>query len=437
MAFSAIYFIQNDAATYRAFDSDGTEQYSGTSLVTDVLNAIETAHSSGNFMILFGVGTFDMSTENWTLNTVNDVTIAGAGIDITIIQNSSTAAADTEPFSFTNCDRITIRDLTVSAGGTARSTSDALDFDDGDECLVERVKITASRGDGIVFDGKDTGAQAINNIIRSCIITGADLCGIQLLAADRTLVEGNTIHANGECGIKLNRKTSVTVQSCQDTTIKNNRIYSNDESGIEVLEGDRSIIEGNIIFNNGQGAGTDDGVLIDDFATAGLTTDGNIVRNNQIYDDQGTPTQDYGVNVLDAAVTRTIVEGNIFDGHVTGAVNDVAVDTKIRNNLGHPDKQMLEVSGTYTLKLDDPPAINVDTSGGAGTINLPSVAAAEGRTFIIRRDGANSVTINRDGTDTFDDAATSKTLGADSSAIGIGSVADTEWKIVSTEGTVT
>ncbi len=435
--FAAIYFIQNDGGTYRAFDTAGNDVFNGTSLVTDVLNAIEGAHV-GNFAVHFGIGTFDMGTENWTLNAEDDILITGQGIDITIVQNSSTAAADTEPFSFTNCDRITIRDLTVSAGGTARSTSDALDFDDSDECLVERVKVILSRGSGIVFDGKDAGAQALRNTIRGCIVTGADLEGIQLLAADDTVVDGCFIHGNGEVGIKLNRKTSATVQNCEGTTIKGCIIESNDESGIEVLECEHTTITGNIIRNNGQTAGTDDGILIDDFATAGLVTDVVVIVGNLIYDDQGTATQDRGVNVLDAAVTGVVIEGNSFSGHLTEAINDVGTLTMIRGNGGAPDNIVREISGTLTIDADDPARIfNCDTSGGVCTPTLPAVADVSGQGYMFHRDGASNVVVTRAGSDTFDDAATTKTLADDGAGIGITSIGDTEWKINGTQGSVT
>ncbi len=102
-----------------------------------------------------------------------------------------------------------------------------------------------------------------------------------------------------------------------------------------------------------------------------------------------------------------------------------------------PDPRVaIEYSGAQTLDWDDD-VVNVDTSGGAVTITLPDNATYNGKAFIIRRDGASNVVINRAGSDTFDDAATSKTLGSDGAGIGIISIGDGEWKIVSTTGTVT
>jgi hypothetical protein len=82
--------------------------------------------------------------------------------------------------------------------------------------------------------------------------------------------------------------------------------------------------------------------------------------------------------------------------------------------------------------------VNVDTSSGAVTITLPSCASVIGKSYFIRRDGANSVTVDS-GTDTYSDTgtATDRTLGADASAIWLFSVGGTEWKIALKEGTVT
>ncbi len=435
--FAAIYFIQNDGGTYRAFDTEGTEFASGTTLVTDVLNVIEAAHA-GNFAVHFGIGQFDMGTLNWTLNTEDDVLITGQGIGLTHIFNSSTAVADTEPISITNCDRITLRDFDLTAGGTVRATSDAIDLDDSDESLIERVRILGSRGAGIIIDGKDAGAQAIGNTIRDCIITGCDLSGIELLAADDTLIAGGRMHGNGENGIKLNRKTSATVQNCDGTRIIGVMCDNNDDDGIEILECVNTTITGCTIKNNGQTAGADDGISIDDAATAGLSTDHIVITGCLIYDDQGSPTQDKGVNVRDAAVTGVIIEGNTFHGHVTEPYLSLAVDTRVRGNTGAVDNTHREITGATTLLPDEAASIfNCESGGGAYTVTLPDAGDSTGRGFLFHRDGSGVVTIERAGSDTFDDASTTKVLNEDGAGVGIFVIGDSIWKITGTQKSVT
>ncbi|MDX1407416.1 MAG: hypothetical protein R3330_04765 [Saprospiraceae bacterium] len=80
--------------------------------------------------------------------------------------------------------------------------------------------------------------------------------------------------------------------------------------------------------------------------------------------------------------------------------------------------------------------VNVDTSSFAVTATLPDNAAYAGQSYIIRRDGANTVIIDRAGSDTFDDGDIQKTLDSDGATIGIFSIGDGEWKILAVEGTV-
>ena len=95
-----------------------------------------------------------------------------------------------------------------------------------------------------------------------------------------------------------------------------------------------------------------------------------------------------------------------------------------------------EVAAAVTLDVSHA-VVNVDTSGGTRVVTLPDCNTFAGKNYLIRRDGSNTVTINRAGSDTFDDAATSKSLDTDGAAIGIFSIGDGEWKIVGTQGTVT
>ena len=81
--------------------------------------------------------------------------------------------------------------------------------------------------------------------------------------------------------------------------------------------------------------------------------------------------------------------------------------------------------------------VNMDSSGATRAVTLPDNATYAGKSFLVRRDGTNTVTVTRAGSDTFDDAATSKSLDTDGASIGIFSIGDGEWKIVGTSGTVT
>ena len=103
-------------------------------------------------------------------------------------------------------------------------------------------------------------------------------------------------------------------------------------------------------------------------------------------------------------------------------------------NSGHA--QLLASSPTLS---DDYSVVIIDSAAGVRTVTLPATDGTnmDGHVFVIKRSGASNVVINCAGADTFDDAATTKTLGADLAAIGIMSVADGIWYIAGERGTVT
>lgn len=180
-----------NAATYKVTNgvTGASTDYVDTG-TTSGLKAALTAIIASHKRIQFGPGRFHFldsitgveawaSIEdhfNWGTNATPlvGVSITGSGMTETIISNRSNwnGAADTEPFSFTNAQRITIRDLCVESTGFYKSTTDAIDFDQGSQCLVERVMIRSSRARGIVFDGGDNGRNAQGSSVRDCILQG-------------------------------------------------------------------------------------------------------------------------------------------------------------------------------------------------------------------------------------------------------------------------
>lgn len=336
--FAGIYFIRRNGTTYEAYRTPGEIIESGSDLVADVLEALESSHPNGGIAIKFGVAPasapFDMGTDWWTLNGMHDVTIVGQGMGLTHIVNDVSTAFDSEPFSFTDCDRVTLKDFTVSAKGDARTTSDGLDLDNSDDSLIQRVRILEARGSGIAIDGKDVGAEAVGNIIRDCVITGTGQEGIHLFCAEDSRVVGNHIYGVGEVGVKLNRNAG-TSKGSHRNVVSLNVIDSCDEAGMEILDGTHNLVTQNIIRNNGQGgSGSDDGVRID---YVSLTSEKNSIIGNAIYDDQGTPTQDRGVSIPDAATDDTLVVGNQFWGNINGAILNSGTGTVIKSNVGLAD----------------------------------------------------------------------------------------------------
>jgi parallel beta-helix repeat protein len=326
-AASNTFTVSPAGSSYTAVSDTGTV-YNGS--VKSVVEAAVTDLDAGaGGTVSFTAGTFNQGTEFFKFYDIHDIVFAGAGIDVTTIVNSTSAAADTEPFNFSGTDRVTVRDMTVSAGGPARSTSDALDFDNGNDSVVERVKVTASRGRAIIFDGKNTGYNAVGNRVTDCVITGVSGDGIELLAASSNRIEGCTITNTGLHGIQVTKASTSADQAnkkSSDNVITGNTIDNAGQDGINVNSGDRNQITSNTITNSSNITSGRDGIRIS--SADSITCNDNVVSGNTATDNQAVKTQKYGLNIGSALCNRTVVgPGNNFAGNLTAAIRNLGTGT--------------------------------------------------------------------------------------------------------------
>jgi parallel beta-helix repeat protein len=326
------YVVSVSGGVYTARNRNGIVVSSSATLLT-VMDAIKAA----NKHIHFGAGTFDFGVDHVTFNGLDNLTISGSGMDITIIQNSNDTANDTEPLSYTDCNYAIVKDLTISAGGLARASSDALDFDHTSYGRVERVKVTLSRGRGIVYDGKDTGSAADYNVIQDCIVTGCPQSGIELLAAQNCQILNCTSTGNQRYGINLAKASSTAGQpnkKASNNIITGGVYSSNVQHGINITSSDGNVISGTTVQNNGSGGTTFDGIRIQ--TTDSITADNNTIDSNLANDTQGTKTQRYGINIgpaLVAQANNNIVTNNNLQFNKTAGLNDIGTATTKTNNL--------------------------------------------------------------------------------------------------------
>jgi parallel beta-helix repeat protein len=300
----------------------GGNDYSGSSLKNVGEAAIYDMNGAGGGRIQFEAGDFDLGTGDFHLRDIANIEFAGRGIDVTIIRNNSNASADTEPFNMGRSDYIIVRDLTVHAAGAFRSTSDALDFDDGDHNVVERVKVSSSRARGIIFDGKGSGGHADHNIVRDCIITsGVPSDGIELLASSNNRIEGCTITGVGGHGIQITKASSSAAQAnkkSSDNVITGNTIQGAALDGVNVNSGDRNEIRSNGVSLNGR-----DGTRID--SANSISCDQNQVKTNSYIQNNS-----WGLNINDPICTGTVVQGNVYSGNGSGAFRNLGTGTIIQ-----------------------------------------------------------------------------------------------------------
>ena len=81
---------------------------------------------AGGGTVSFTAGLFDLGIDDhFELHGIANITFEGQGMGVTTIRNFSNLPSDTEPFDIVGASNVTVRDLTVEAGGAFRSTSDA------------------------------------------------------------------------------------------------------------------------------------------------------------------------------------------------------------------------------------------------------------------------------------------------------------------------
>jgi parallel beta-helix repeat protein len=322
------YLVTRSGGTYEAVSQATGTTFTGT-LKFAVESAVADLKASGGGTVNFAADTFDFGASHFDFDDVADIEFAGSGMDATIIQNHMTTAADTEPFDFSGADRVTVRDMTISAGGPARSTSDALDFDRGNDVLVENVKITASRGRGIVFDGKNENWTSLRNWVRNCVIDGVPSDGIELLASSQNTIEGCTITNVGGHGIQATKSSTTADQpnkKSSDNLITGNVIDESGQDGVNLNSGDRNEITGNTITNSANVTSSRDGIRIS--SSDSITCDDNVVAHNTATDTQTVKTQRYGLNISSSLCNRTVVgPGNDFSGNKVAPINDAGTGT--------------------------------------------------------------------------------------------------------------
>ncbi|WP_377643222.1 right-handed parallel beta-helix repeat-containing protein [Oryzobacter terrae] len=369
---------------------------SGPAVSGSLKAVVETAATrltdGGGGSIRFGSGVYDLGSTWWEFYDIFGVVFEGAGIGATVITNSSSAATDTEPFDMSGADRITIRDLTVRAGGPLRSTSDAIDFDGGDFVLIERVEVSGSRARGIIFDGKggDDITHADDNVVRDCYVHDIPGDGIELLAASRNLVEGCRITGVGGYGVRITKSSTTATQPnkpSDDNTVRGNMIDQAGRDGVFINSSNRNRITANRITNSSDDVTSRDGIRIS--ASDGRGCNGNLVRANVATDTQETKTQAYGLNITSSSCVGTIVgSDNVFTGNKAGTVKNSGTGTVFEQGNAHPSVAAgTDISGSTTTGAaldgtvtDDGPSPLVtqwSVLDGAAGVNFDDASAVD------------------------------------------------------------
>ena len=167
-------------------------------------------------------------------------------------------------------------------------------------------------------------------------------------------IVGNLFADGGSIGILVE-------QYATGTSIVNNSIRGSQLMGISIPANTSDVaIRGNFIYNNGQDTGAAAGNRM------GVVVRGSDVQisGNTVFDDQGSPTQLYGVDIRNS--TNPLVTNNAFSGHATS--DDVLVSgasgALVNHNLGyltenHGAAGSVADGGTIAHGLDATPTVAV------------------------------------------------------------------------------
>jgi parallel beta-helix repeat protein len=330
------FLVTRSGSTYTAASQTTSKSYTGTlkSVVESAVADLNSFTAGGT--VTFSGGTFDLGSDFFVLHDIHDIVFQGQGMDQTVIQNVNDAAEDTEPFNFSTATRVTIRDLTVSAGGVPRTTSDAIDFDNGSHSIIDHVKITSSRARGIIFDGKgDAGSGSLwaadFNVVSNCAISGTQSAagdGIEFLSSNNNQVYGCTISDVANNGINITKASTLAFSAnkkSNDNYIHDNTIEGSARHGIVVNSSDGNRIENNTLRNNGKSVAAD-GIRIN--TSDSITAVGNRVSGNLATDTQAVKTQQFGLNIADALCNGTVVGANNLEGNAKDPIQDLGTNTQ-------------------------------------------------------------------------------------------------------------
>jgi len=206
-----------------------------------------------------------------------------------------------------------------------------------------QIKNLAFVGNGV--GASQRGVSIIGNSTKVSIIDcwfnniGAN--GIRIAGSTDCIVDNSHINTIGRWGIQLQTGAGAS-DPILNTKITNCDITTTGRGGIEITASgatdpiNHTTIANNVIINADSGnTATYSGI---DIVTADSgSVDYTIIEGNNIRD-----CDNYGINLQDAGVAKTLITSNSISNNTTGAVNDVGTDT-------HPNG----ASGTNNLALDD------------------------------------------------------------------------------------
>lgn len=326
----ADFLIQGLAGTYTARDRAGLVVSTSTSLksvLDDVMIASKHIH--------FASGVFDLGSAFCVYDNIDNVVISGEGEGVTTIKNTNTNAAErSHPIGFTRSSGITIRDLTINSAQSGHGGKDQADvagifFGGCTDSLVERVTVADSPGAGFIIDASSYPSDPSRGVkLQNVTVSNVPRYGVQIWGGQNHSVLHSTFQNCGYYGVWL-RKTDTAASNPDEIPVGCAVSFSNvrdcGRHGILLEGAPNNRVVANDVRNNGQSLADQAGIKISTFQT--ITSDDNMLVANYIIDDQGTQTQNYGLDI-DPGSSRNTVHANLSVDHPILNIRDLGVDTR-------------------------------------------------------------------------------------------------------------
>ncbi len=285
--------------------------------------------------VCVGEGTFNL-TRQLTM-TVDDVTLRGAGQDLTIFDFSEQASGGNG--ILIEGDRNTIEALSV-----VETPGDGIRANDVDG--VTFLNVTAGWADEA---NPSNGAYALypvqseNVVIDGCVVYGAADAGVYLGQSGKSLIQNSEAYGN-VIGIEVENSTDVVVRD-NYTHDNTNGILVITLPGLDILDGKRANVFGNRVENNNVpnfgDEGTTVGILPPGVGILLVATD-----TNEIWDNDITGNDSLGVAIV-GFLPVLFGDPNDPDFDIYSEGNYVH-DNVIMDNGLNPDPLVLVLNGNAT-----------------------------------------------------------------------------------------
>ena len=301
-------------------------------------------------------GTLDGNKANNTNGGVDgqQVAIYGSALTNISIHNLTVQNTEREGIYLSNTGWTNYADIYIKSTGLTGLEVDANNYTD-----VYNVRVLSAGLHGIEVVGGGTRTE--NNVTLSgCTSYGAQGYGLRVIHARGTKVVGfkarnNGLGASSTHGIIINDCAGVDVVGCKS--------LESYQDGLFVTGSDRVAITGGSFYNNGQTAANSVGVTFSNTTNSSFT-------GGKCFDTQGTPTQDYGFYEVGTS-NNNFINGCDLNGNSTSAIRGlVGSSTVVKNCNGYNPLGVASITVgaspyTYTNSDGVSEAVYID----AGTVS--------------------------------------------------------------------